>query len=784
MLFNTKQTILHLKQFSTVYRTVDDNCPRIDDIIFEVDRGKKAIHLQSIKDTYYVHEPKWANIQKISYFEFYLGLRERNWTSKYYRANAEPWRIEFFRDSGRFLRLNVWDGYRAVITKSNGDKFWVDLDFSGSSSFMLDYQGSGTIGSIFRRKRGGSRKPCIEELGYNQVFEEVFGAFEQQLTDHEKNIFFDNEYWVEARQIKYNAPGERKLDITWNWTSPEYAFGPYLKMVPKAIFWGIAYSFILISIGISLFSKEKKPPIDIQGAIEFSYSKADARKDGKVDVKFCDVAGIENVLDQLKEIVEILNYLETTSNKKMKARAFKGVLLEGEAGTGKTLMAKAIAGEAGVAFYQIAGAEFIQAIGGVGAARVRDIFRRARVNKPSVIFIDEIDAIGVRRAEFGAKAAEEREQTLNQLLTEMDGFSPREGVILIAATNRADLLDPALLRAGRFDRKLTVNKPDVKGREAILKVNMRKFKVCKSLNLTQIACNTPGLSAADLENLFNYAGLEAIRRVGNSHLKSNEPNCITTADLSASLDYIQHGIKAEQYPCDSWQTDLLAGSESGKAILASVMRANHGHIEKVSKISIVAHSRRDSLTNFTRINDDYYFLQDFAKLKDRITFLCAGRAAEEVLFGTHSSKTLVSFASGLRVARHMVYRFGFCEFWMPLFAPTVDTRNFSNTCVSKVADNLDLDTLCNSILPGELEIESKTKQMIESVAFLHVYESYYEAINILEAYQHALKEIAISIKKCEEMSGPKIISIIEKNPPSKDRKSTNKSLVALFIQKS
>lgn len=444
-------------------------------------------------------------------------------------------------------------------------------------------------------------------------------------------------------------------------------------------------------------------------AVEFAYSKADARKDGKLDVRFTDVAGVETVLSQLQEVVDMLKNPDRYSGE-VKARPPKGILLEGGPGTGKTLMAKAIAGEAGVAFYQMSGAEFIQAIVGVGAARIRDLFRRARVNKPCVIFVDEIDAIGVRRADAGVKTNEEREQTLNQLLTEMDGFTPGSGVIFIAATNRADLLDPALLRAGRFDRKITVNKPDVRGREAVLRVHARKHPIGLDVDFTQVARDTPGLSPADLANLMNEASLEVIRRTAGGRAGPENPETVTQADLYRALDRIQYGVRRDPLPSGTWLRNAYAACEAGKAVVATVLRQLNGRTEAVLKVSIAARGRGSSFTDFARFDDEEYLVQTRGKLADRLRVLCAARAAEEVLFDSPTSYSMPNMAAALRVARGMVTSYNLSGLGVTMYAPPGESRTFRNTSITTAVDNVDTDPFEPTSVPGSFLPQDSTRQ--------------------------------------------------------------------------
>lgn len=241
--------------------------PRFDDIVWDEARGKETeqvVPLEVLRDIRYTPEPSWGKMERMSFFDFYQGLRQRNWTSRHFKASAEPWQIEFFQDSGRFLRPNEWEGYRAVVTTRDGRQRWVELSEPGAPSFLQDYLGGGTLGGIYRSKRGSPPKD-LSGYGYNQVFEEIFAAFEQRLSTGEARMFFDNSFWVDAKQVEYKAPGADKLSISWHWTAPEMQLGPYIQAAPKALFWGFTYSFIAIAIGISLFAKQKKPPMDIQG---------------------------------------------------------------------------------------------------------------------------------------------------------------------------------------------------------------------------------------------------------------------------------------------------------------------------------------------------------------------------------------------------------------------------------------------------------------------------------------------------------------------------------------
>jgi ATP-dependent metalloprotease FtsH len=326
----------------------------------------------------------------------------------------------------------------------------------------------------------------------------------------------------------------------------------------------VAGFFVFAVVAFSLVdSFRKKMPQDFQEAIEFAQSKGRARRDGSTGVTFDAVAGADAVLGDVRFIVDFLK--DPASYEASGAVPPKGVLLEGPPGTGKTLIAKAIAGEAGVPFYQMSGSEFVEAIVGVGAARVRDLFRRARVQgEPAIVFIDEVDALGTRRAAQDQRPNEEREQTLNQLLTELDGFTPGTGVVFLAATNRADLLDPALLRPGRFDRKVVVGLPDTAGREAILRVHAGARPLAADVDLAQLAADTPGLSGAELASVLNEAALAAARRGGRA---------IAAADVDAAVDRTLFGLRRPRLPARlGGPLAAFAAHEAGVCIVAEAIR--------------------------------------------------------------------------------------------------------------------------------------------------------------------------------------------------------------------
>ncbi|XP_010439111.1 PREDICTED: probable inactive ATP-dependent zinc metalloprotease FTSHI 1, chloroplastic [Camelina sativa] len=382
---------------------------------------------------------------------------------------------------------------------------------------------------------------------------------------------------------------------------------------------------------------------DLWQGIAFSQSKAEARVDGSTGVKFADVAGIDEAVDELQELVKYLKNPDLFD--KMGIKPPHGVLLEGPPGCGKTLVAKAIAGEAGVPFYQMAGSEFVEVLVGVGSARIRDLFKRAKVNKPSVIFIDEIDALATRRQgifkensdQLYNAATQERETTLNQLLIELDGFDTGKGVIFLGATNRRDLLDPALLRPGRFDRKIRVRPPNAKGRLDILKIHASKVKMSDSVDLSSYASNLPGWSGAKLAQLVQEAALVAVRKTHSSILQSDMDDAVDRLTVGPTRIGLELGHQGQ---C------RRATTEVGVAITSHLLlRHENAKIERCDRVSIIPRGQTLSQVVFHRLDDESYMFGRFPQLLHRLQVLLAGRAAEQVIYGSDTSKASVDYLS-------------------------------------------------------------------------------------------------------------------------------------------
>ena len=432
-----------------------------------------------------------------------------------------------------------------------------------------------------------------------------------------------------------NAAQQAGTQIT---TLPESQSGIWLSLflqlvIPIAIFGFLMYNVFSSQMG------QGGP----RGVMNFGRSKATDQKQ-KVKVRFSDVAGAEEEKQELVEVVEFLK--DPRKFTALGARIPAGVLLEGPPGTGKTLLAKAVAGEANVPFFSISGSEFVEMFVGVGASRVRDLFENAKKNAPAIIFIDEIDAVGRQRGAGMGGGHDEREQTLNQLLVEMDGFEGTEGVIVIAATNRSDVLDPALLRPGRFDRQILVGRPDVKGREAILKVHARNKKLAKEVDLKVIAQQTPGFSGAELENLLNEAALVAARR---------DKTAIDKLDVDEAHDRVIAGPAKKDRAISEKERKMVAFHEAGHTIVGMVL----SDARVVHKVTIVPRGRAGGYAIMLPKEDR--FLMTKEELFEQVVGLLGGRAAEEFIFGVKTTGASNDFEQATAIVRSMITEYGMVD---------------------------------------------------------------------------------------------------------------------------
>jgi cell division protease FtsH len=405
-------------------------------------------------------------------------------------------------------------------------------------------------------------------------------------------------------------------------------------VVPALVFFGIW--FLLVR------RMSNQAGGGLGGFMAIGKSRAKIYVENKTGVTFQDVAGVEEAKSELQEVVEFLK--DPKKYGRLGARVPKGVLLVGPPGTGKTLLARAVAGEAGVAFFSISGAEFVEMFVGVGAARVRDLFEQARQKAPAIIFIDELDALGRARGAGGIGGHDEREQTLNQLLVELDGFDPSTGLVLLAATNRPEILDPALLRAGRFDRVVLVDRPDKKGRLQILEVHARKVKLAPDAGLEKIAAMTPGFSGADLANLVNEAALLATRRGADA---------VSAADFSEAIERMIAGLEKRNRVLNEQERRVVAHHELGHALVAMALPGT----DPVHKISIIPRGVAALGYTLQRPTEDR-FLMTREELENKMAVLLGGRAAEEVIFEHLSTGAANDLAKVTEIARSMVMRYG------------------------------------------------------------------------------------------------------------------------------
>ena len=376
-------------------------------------------------------------------------------------------------------------------------------------------------------------------------------------------------------------------------------------------------------------------------AFSFGQTSAKTSEGDRPKVKFSDVAGIDEVVEELKEVRDFLSEPERFRN--MGAKIPRGVLLMGSPGTGKTLLAKAVAGEAGVPFFSISGSDFVEMFVGVGASRVRDLFKQAKESSPSIVFIDEIDAVGRQRGAGLGGGHDEREQTLNQLLVEMDGFEDNTAVILIAATNRPDILDPALLRPGRFDRQITVDRPDVKGREQILRVHAENKPLAESVDFESLAKLTPGFTGADLANLMNEAALLAARR---------HKEAITMDEIEEAMERVIAGPEKKTRVMTETERKTIAYHECGHALVGHILENS----DPVHKISIIARGRALGYT--LQLPEEDHFLETRGGMLDQIAVLLAGRTAEELFCDDITTGASNDLERATKMAREMVTRYG------------------------------------------------------------------------------------------------------------------------------
>ena len=476
----------------------------------------------------------------------------------------------------------------------------------------------------------------------------------------------------------------------------------------------------IVLIGIWIYVLRQQAGIGKGGAFSFGRSRARLLGEDQVKITFADVAGVEEAKEEVKELVEFLR--DPGKFQRLGGKIPRGVLLVGSPGTGKTLLAKAVAGEAKVPFFTISGSDFVEMFVGVGASRVRDMFDQAKKQAPCIIFIDEIDAVGRHRGAGLGGGHDEREQTLNQLLVEMDGFQGNEGIIVIAATNRPDVLDPALLRPGRFDRQVIVPLPDVRGREQILKVHTRKVPMADDVDVAVIARSTPGFSGADLANIVNEAALFAAR--GNKRLVFME-------DFEKAKDKVIMGVERRSMVMSEEEKRLTAYHEAGHAIVGLSMPEH----DPVHKVTIIPRGRALGVTMFLPEGDRHNYTREY--LESKISSLFGGRIAEELIFGLGKVTTGAAndIQKATEIARNMVTKWGFSQKLGPLTFEGNDEEVFLGHTVTR-----------------HKEISELTSGLIDDEVRMIIENSYKRAEKVLKDNMKKLHAMAEALVKYETIN--------------------------------
>ena len=575
----------------------------------------------------------------------------------------------------------------------------------------------------------------IDNATYSSTVEEMVEAY--STFDYKKHVDTPESEWVHVEK------GETFLvsDVTLNYLMKRYSNkGINVIDAYQTTWWDSWGPTVIMLLGsaiivIFLFSRLSN---SIGGAnrtaLDFNKSRARRVQDSKV--RFKDVAGCDEEKAEMEEIVEYLK--DPQKYTKFGAKLPKGILLVGSPGTGKTLLAKAVAGEAGVPFFSISGSDFVEMFVGVGAGRVRDMFRTAKQNAPCLVFIDEIDAVGRQRGAGLGGGNDEREQTLNQLLVEMDGFSDNSGIIVMAATNRDDVLDPALLRAGRFDRKITVSLPDREGREAIFKVHSRNKKLASDVDFNAIAKRTVGFSGADIENIMNEAAILAVRR------KKDE---ITMAEIDEAIDRRIAGPAKSSRSLNAHERDVVAHHEAGHAIIGIKLE----HSDKVQKITIIPRGNTGGHVRMTPEEDRFLLTKN--ELIARIVGYLGGRSAEEVFFDDISSGAQNDIEMATRIARLMVTELG-----MSSLGPIQYERDTGSVFLGR------------DYTSSQKNFSLATAEKIDAEVQKIINDAHKEAKAIITKYKDDVELIAQTLLEHEQITAEEIDYLLEHRHLKKDEK--------------
>lgn len=571
-------------------------------------------------------------------------------------------------------------------------------------------------------------KKTLDSVVYSDFIEAVKANKVSSVTIQGKNIIGA---YKDGKEFKSYAPEDQELMKVLR----DYSVRITAKPDEESGFWQsifVSWLPMLLLIGVWIFFMRQ---MQAGGGKAMAFGKSKARlftgKENKVT--FHDVAGIDEAKEELQEVIEFL--VDPKRFTKLGGRIPKGVLLVGPPGTGKTLLARAIAGEANVPFFSISGSDFVEMFVGVGASRVRDLFNQGKKNAPCIIFIDEIDAVGRHRGAGLGGGHDEREQTLNQLLVEMDGFESNEGVIVMSATNRPDVLDPALLRPGRFDRQIVVSTPDVKGREEILKVHTRKTVVSDDVDLSIIARGTPGFSGADLENLVNEAALIAARRAKKS---------IENDDFEHAKDKVLMGVERRSMIIPFEERKNAAYHEAGHALVARMIPGS----DPIHKVTIIPRGRALGITQQLPIDERHTYPKEY--LLNNITILLGGRAAEELVLNHMTTGAGNDIERATAIARKMVCEWGMSERLGPLNYGKNEEHIFLGKEIGRQRD-----------------FSESTAQEIDKELHSMVQGCYERAKGLLSGSMNALHAIAGKLLEKEVLDGQEIDVIIRESMDEK-----------------
>jgi cell division protease FtsH len=578
----------------------------------------------------------------------------------------------------------------------------------------------------------GPRNATTEKISYSHFLKEINdGAVASVLVEDDKiirGVTKNNQHFVTYQPMRDTALLGNLLKNNVNVSGQEKQQESFLLHI------FINWFPMLLLIGVWVFFMRQMQGGGGRGAMSFGRSKARLLDEDQVKVTFADVAGVDEAKDEVKELVDFLR--DPTKFQKLGGRIPRGVLLVGSPGTGKTLLAKAVAGEAKVPFFTISGSDFVEMFVGVGASRVRDMFEQAKKQSPCIIFIDEIDAVGRHRGAGLGGGHDEREQTLNQLLVEMDGFEGNDGVIVIAATSRPDVLDPALLRPGRFDRQVVVPLPDIRGREHILRVHMNKVPAETGVDILSIAKGTPGFSGADLANLINEAALFAARA---------DKRKVSMVELDKAKDKIMMGAERRSMVMDDAEKRLTAFHEAGHAIVGLLV-PDH---DPVYKVTIIPRGRALGVTMFLPEQDRYSHSRQ--RLESQLASLFGGRVAEELIFGEMHVTTGASndIMRATEIARKMVTSWGLSSLGPMTFGEEEEGEVFLGRSMS-----------------NNKEVSDKTVQNIDTEVRAIIERNYQRATDILTANRDKLTVMAEGLIKYETIDAKQIAEIMADKTPS------------------